>query len=70
MKLSYWVANRLDDSRVYSIRTKTKKEALAALEESGIPRSFGPVHRVTVEYYDAFDLMQSCMCEMHGYWES
>lgn len=36
MKLTYWVADCLDDSRCYSIRGKTRKEVLAELAKEGL----------------------------------
>jgi hypothetical protein len=68
MKLSYWYAPRIDDSDAYSIRTRTKKQALEALEY--FYGSYGPVRKVTIEYQDGFDLMLACMSEGRGYWET
>jgi hypothetical protein len=70
MKLTYWVANRLNDSQDYNIRAPTKREALAELHSGGWnPEDYGPVHKVTVEYIDGFDLMEQCLSEDGGHWE-
>lgn len=72
-KLTYWVSECLDDSRVYNIRTKTKKEAVAEREariRAGDHEScWGPVFKCVVEYDNAFDLMLRCSDESHHYWE-
>ena len=61
-KLTYWVAPIKDDHRCYNIRTKTKREALALVEEYGAER-FGKVQKVVVYYRDAFDLATHAMGE-------
>jgi hypothetical protein len=72
MKLTYWVAENLDDSQCYNIRAKTKKEVLNKItlvskewenETDLVAPKYGPVHKVEVEYADAFDLMDACMGE-------
>ncbi len=67
MKLTYWYGEMLDDSNVYSIRTKTKREAIALKKEYGHNR-YGPIVKVTVEYANAFELMTACMGE-GGLWQ-
>lgn len=57
MKLTYWYAQRLDDSDVYSVREKTKKAALASVKEQSDFGHFGPVVKVEVEYDSGFDLL-------------
>ena len=59
-KLTYWVADREDDSTAYSIRAKTRQEVMRTLASCGLPDSYGPIHKVTLEYTDAFDLMLCC----------
>jgi hypothetical protein len=68
MKLTYWYAECLRDSEVYSIRERTRKEALAQREERGT-ENYGPVTKVSIEYDDGFSLMQECMGEGRGWWE-
>jgi hypothetical protein len=68
MKLTYWVSERLDDSNCYNIRTKTKKEALAKVLQYSHGQ-WGAVHKVEIEYKDAFDLMLLCCEEGGAYWE-
>ena len=70
MKLSYWVAECLRDSKCYSLRAKTKKEVVVMLATTHDPAGYGPVKKVEIEYRDAFDLMNECMNEGGGYWES
>ena len=69
MKLTYWYSRCPDDSNAYSVRERTKKAALAALATPTYDRGswLVPV-KVTVEYQDAFDLMQACMAG-GGWWE-
>lgn len=71
MKLTYWIAECLDDSHAYNIRAKTRKAVVAELaeKEGEIREGYGPPKKVTVEYQDAFDLMDQCMNEGRGYWE-
>jgi len=61
-KLTYWVAPINDDHPCYNIRTKTKREALALVEEYGAER-FGKVQKCVVYYKDAFDLATHAMGE-------
>ncbi len=67
MKLNYWKAKRLDDADCYSIRTKTRKEGLEAIEwckenwsdtpsPSGV--DFSKPYKVEIEYDSGFDLMR------------
>lgn len=72
-RLVYWVSERHGDSSVYNLRAKTKKECIAlrsAAIASGMDDDdFGAVHKVSVEYADAFDLMQRCMGESRRFLE-
>jgi len=68
MKLTYWYAECNNDSDVYSIRTRTKREAKETIAERG-HSEFGLIRKVTIEYKDAFDLMQACSMEDHHWWE-
>jgi|TARA_R110000744_G_scaffold293053_2_gene403463 hypothetical protein len=71
MKLTYWYSRCPNDSNCYSIREKTKREALAKVQwaANGGERWAHPI-KVTIEYDSAFDLMVQCMTEDSGYWES
>jgi hypothetical protein len=60
MKLTYWVAESIDN-RAYSIRTRTRREAVAIRNER--PDRYGPVFKVLVEYRDALDLVQQALGE-------
>jgi hypothetical protein len=62
-KLTYWVAENLHDSEVYNIRRKTRKEAKEAVAAAWNTEDFGPVHKVVVEYADAFDLARTALGE-------
>ena len=70
MKLTYWCCACLDDHYVYSIRAKTRKEALRRkLEEDEGGESYGEPTKVTVEYRDGFELLSLCLEEGGPYWE-
>ena len=62
--LTYWICERLDDSTTYSIRAKTKKEAIQKRDEAF--GSYDEPRKVTIQYKDAFDLMYSCLSEYRG----
>ena len=72
MKLTYWIATCMDDSQAYSIRRKTKKAVVEALEsyDDKDKLSYSPPHKVQIEYKDSFELMTECMDEGSGHWES
>ena len=72
--LTYWVAAAIDESSMYSIRTKTKKECLALVAASvGDGGKWAPKFetpkKVTVAYADGFDLVEMCLSESGGFWE-
>jgi hypothetical protein len=69
MKLTYWIAECLDDHKCYNIRAKTKKEVVNILNNGYDMTSFSEPRKVTVEYGDAFDLMRRCLSEGSAYWE-
>jgi hypothetical protein len=66
MKLTYWMSRCTNDSEVYNIRAKTKKEVITQLLGR---KGYEPPIKVTVEYKDAFDLMEQCSNEDHHHWE-
>lgn len=70
MRLTYWVAECLDDSSAYNVREKTRKACAARVAEHHDQGSYGAPKKVTVEYDNAFDLMDQCLGEGHGYWEA
>jgi hypothetical protein len=70
MKLTYWMAECLNDSSAYNLRAKTKREVVAMLDEHWDRSSYGPPRKVTVEYADGFDLMAECLSEGGAYWEA
>ena len=69
MKLTYWIAERLDDGRAYSIRATRKEEVVTNLAAAGAEWdgsvfsigegyvSYAPIKKVTVIYRNAFDLV-------------
>jgi hypothetical protein len=62
MKLTFWYAKCLDDGDCYSIRERTKKEAVRQLEVQSHSR-FGAVEKVVIEYADGFELMDGASSE-------
>ena len=56
-KLTYWCAPILSDHPCYNIRTKTKKAALAEIEEYS-HQDYGKPQKVVIDYDNAFDLLQ------------
>lgn len=77
MKVTYWYSECPNDSNVYSIRTRTQKEARALVAEQNAVESMDwekvvwpEPKKVTVEYKDGFDLMFNLSCEGGRYEES
>lgn len=68
--LTYWVSECLDDAKAYSIRTKTKREALAERALRHDPHNYGDPVKVSVQYRDGFDLATQCLEEGGGWWEA
>ena len=68
MKLTYWYSQNIGDSNAYSIRAKTKREVNEILQDCD-PEDYGPPLKVSIEYDNAFDLMNSCSTEDHHHWE-
>ena len=69
MKLTYWYSQCPNDSDVYSVRARTKKQAIldiAQMEQPGWPAP----KKVTVQYHDAFSFLQECSSEGHHWWEA
>jgi hypothetical protein len=69
MKLTYWYSKCPDDSDVYSVRARTRKEARAFIADRDDNAKWPEPVRVDVEYDDAFDLMSQCSHEDHHWWE-
>lgn len=61
MKLTYWVAESIPNGPAYSIRTRTRREAVALSSQR--PGHYGPVFKVVVEYRDALDLVDQALGE-------
>lgn len=69
MKLTYWKIASNDSEIFYSIRAKTKKEAINKFKKEN-PENYldwgeknAKVKKVVIEYDDAFDLMDQLLCE-------
>ena len=60
MKLTYWKANCLSDSDVFSIRKKTRKAVQAQIDESKREGGFEyeAPHKVVIEYRNALELVE------------
>lgn len=65
MNLTYWICDCLDDHKCYSIRTRTKREAVARREggEYGSADRFDAPRKITITYADAFDLVTQALGE-------
>ena len=69
MKLTYWVAQCLNESDAYSMRARTRKECVAMLTDDYNPEDYAPPKKVTIEYRDGFDLLLECSGEGRLHWE-
>ena len=69
MKLTYWTIKCTNDSHCYSIRSKTKKGAIETLLNGVLdPNDYdNEVCRITLEYKDAFDLLDGAFSESGEY---
>ena len=73
MKLTYWKIKNNDSEIFYSIRAKTKKEAIEQYKiqcSQGMKESYlewgevcAKVEKVVIEYDNAFDLVDQLLCE-------
>jgi len=64
--LTYWLAKRIDDGSIYSIREKTRracKETLVREWGTEWPEHYEKPVKVTVQYKDAFDLVRQALNE-------
>ena len=66
MRLTFWYAECLDDGDCYSIRERTKKEAVRQVELQHHSK-FGPVEKVVIEYADGFELLDGVASESGFY---
>jgi hypothetical protein len=62
MRLTFWYAKCLDDGDCYSIRERTKKEAVRQVERQDHSK-FGAVEKIVIEYTDGFDLLDGVASE-------
>jgi hypothetical protein len=75
-KLIYWAAERLDDSKCYSLIGKTRKAVQAQLtaieseyeesDPSWLRAKFGPIEKHVIIYKDAFALLDMLTGEGGG----
>jgi hypothetical protein len=64
MKLTYWQARCLNDSSVYDLRAKTKKQLLRDIEEcSQCGTRFDKPEKIVLEYSDGFELLDTTLSE-------
>ena len=73
MKLTYWKIKNNDSEIFYSIRAKTKKEAIKKYKIEclhGMKESYlewgevdAKVEKIVIEYDNAFDLVDQLLCE-------
>ena len=73
MTLTYWKIRSNDSEIFYSIRAKTKKEAIEQYKiqcSEGVKESYiqwgedyAKVEKVVIEYDNAFDLVDQILCE-------
>ena len=66
MKLTYWCCQCIGDSEVYSIRAKSKKEALRLRGIHGEEYYGLPIKQV-VNYNNALDLLDLCLGQCRGH---
>ena len=66
MKLTYWCCQCIGDSEVYSIRAKSKKEALRLRGIHGEEYYGLPIKQV-VNYDNALDLLDLCLGQCRGH---
>jgi hypothetical protein len=62
-KLTYWCCSQEHDNQCYNIRARTKRHANYLRSEYHEPERYSKPFKVTVEYKDAFELMDRCMAE-------
>ena len=80
MKLVYWKVQCKNDNNVYSIRAKTKKDAIEQFKENqkygdpqgftGFNEDFAKVEKIVIYYEDSFDLMKELMSEFSADYNS
>ena len=74
MKVTYWCAECLDDSKAYNIRERRKRDVVERLKDLGWPADGGSAYskpfKVETEFDDVVDLLQCAMGEGGGWWET
>lgn len=55
-KLTYWIAEHLNDASCYSIRRRLRHEVITEVKGDR-PWEYDKPRKVTIRYRDAFDLM-------------
>ncbi len=70
MKITYWIAENMTDSKCYNIRGRTRKAVVAELQSGGYDRrDYGKPRKVVVDFDDKLDMMFQSMGEGGGWWE-
>lgn len=71
MKITIWYICCSNDSDCYSIRSRTKKGAIAELNKMGEWNHYeAKLEKQTVNYSDSFDLLNQCSSEGGYYGET
>lgn len=63
MKITYWVAENISErNSVYNVRGKTRKAVIATLTHGDVvPEDYEKPRKVTIEYANAYDLVNQIM---------
>lgn len=69
MRLTYWYSRCPHDSEVYSVRTRTKREAVEQIKQAYQSEEWETPRKITLKYQDGHDLLEMCSFEGHHYWE-
>ena len=73
-KHTYWIADYIADpddpcASAYAVRGARRKDVVAEVAEHGAD-DYSKPRKVTVEFVDLTDLIDSCLCEGSSWWEA
>lgn len=68
MRVSYWVAKRLDEDE--TIRGKTRQSVEERLKERGDVRYEQPKRVITPEFAGSYDMLEQCLNGGGPWWEN